>query len=137
MPRTSKYKIKEFKIKVRKSKTGKGLFALQDIPKNKCVIEYVGLDVPKEEQDYKTGRYLFTTGRGLMIDGNIRENTARYINHSCKPNCEPEGPRGKVYIMSLRKIKVGEELTYDYGKEYFDEYIKPIGCKCEKCLSVK
>jgi SET domain-containing protein len=68
-----------------------------------------------------------------MIDGNIKENTARYINHSCRPNCEAEGPKGRIYILSTRNIKAGEELTYDYGKEYFETYIKPFGCKCVKC----
>jgi uncharacterized protein len=123
----------KFKLRVARGLAGKGIFALEAIPKGKRIIEYIGKQVPVEKQESQTGRYLFTTGRKKMIDGNIKENIARFINHSCRPNCEARGPRGKVYIYSLRKIKAGEELTYDYGDEYFEDYIKPIGCKCLKC----
>ncbi len=113
--------------------SGKGIFALEAIPKGKRIIEYIGREVPVSKQKTTTGRYLFWTGRKQMIDGNVKENIARFINHSCRPNCESYGPRGRIFIRSIRKIKAGEELTYDYGEEYFDEYIKPIGCKCVKC----
>ncbi len=79
------------------------------------------------------GKYFFEVGKNHVIDGNIPSNIARYINHSCKPNCEADGPEGKVYIWALRKIKAGEELTYDYGEEYFDKHISPKGCRCHKC----
>lgn len=72
-----------------------------------------------------------------MIDGNVKGNIARFINHSCAPNCEADGPRGRVFILSIKSIKAGEELTYDYGKEYFDEYLKPKGCRCKKCVARK
>jgi SET domain-containing protein len=127
--------IPTYKLRVARGLSGKGVFALEPIPKGKRIIEYIGREVPVEEQESATGRYLFTTGRKKMIDGNVRENTARYINHSCRPNCEAKGPSGKVYIYSLRRIKPGEELTYDYGDEYFEDYIKPVGCKCAKCQS--
>lgn len=70
-----------------------------------------------------------------MIDGNIKSNTARRINHSCAPNCEIDLYWKRVFIFAKRNIKAGEELTYDYDTEYFDEYIKPKGCKCRKCDS--
>lgn len=130
----TKYKVGKFALRVRKSKTGKGLFAEQAIPKGACIIEYVGKNIKKADQENANGKYVFETGKDLMIDGNIKKNIARYINHSCAPNCEADGPRGKVFILSLRKIKEGEELTYDYGEEYFDEHIKPKGCLCTKCL---
>jgi SET domain-containing protein len=133
LKRKSKYTPHKFSLNIKKSLTGKGLFAGEDIPKEKCIIEYIGKEIPKEKQENASGRYLFETGKDKMIDGNIPENTAKYINHSCKPNCEARGPKGKIFIFSLRKIKAGEELTYDYGKEYFDAYIKPKGCKCIKC----
>lgn len=123
----------KFKLRTGLGVSGKGVFAQEVIPKGKRIIEYIGRNVPVEEQEHIVGRYLFWTGRKKMIDGNIKENTARFINHSCRPNCEAKGPSDKVFIYSLRKIKVGEELTYDYGKEYFEDYIKPIGCKCVKC----
>jgi uncharacterized protein len=123
----------KFKLRTGRGVSGKGVFAMEEIPKGKRIIEYIGRTVPPDMQDSVSGRYLFTVGRNKMIDGNIKENTARFINHSCRPNCEAKGPSGQVFVYSIRKIKPGEELTYDYGKEYFDEYIKPIGCKCVKC----
>jgi SET domain-containing protein len=60
---------------------------------------------------------------------------ARYINHSCKPNAEALISGRRVWIWSRKNIKAGEEIAYDYGKEYFDDIIKPMGCRCEKCGS--
>ncbi len=131
--KTSKYTIGKFNLKVKRSATGKGLFAVDTIPKGKCIIEYIGVTVPREEEDTINSKYLFEVAKNKTINGNIPSNTARYINHSCRPNCEAFGPSGHVYIFSMRNIKAGEELTYDYGKEYFDEYIKPKGCRCAKC----
>ncbi len=131
--RKSKYAVGNFSLRVKRSATGKGLFAGKEIPKGACVIEYVGRSVTEEEKRGDYGKYLFWTGKKTMIDGNIPSNTARYINHSCVPNCEADGPSGRVFILSLRKIKEGEELTYDYGEEYFDRHIKPKGCRCLKC----
>jgi len=72
-----------------------------------------------------------------MIDGSLRSNKARYINHSCAPNCEIDIRNKRVYVFAKRNIKTGEELTYDYDTEYFDMYIKPKGCRCTKCESKK
>jgi SET domain-containing protein len=129
----SKYTPGGFALRVRKSETGKGLFAEEDIPKGACVIEYTGRLVSEEEAERDGGKYLFTVAKNKTIDGNIPSNTARYINHSCRPNCEAIGPSGRVFIFSTRRIKAGEELTYDYGKEYFDQHIAPKGCRCAKC----
>lgn len=131
--RKSKYDLCKFKFRVGRGVSGKGLFAMDEIPKGKCLIEYVGKIVRKSEHETRTGRYLFWSGKNKMIDGNIKKNPARFINHSCRPNCEADGPDGKIFILSLRKIKPGEEITYDYGKEYFDDFIKPVGCRCIKC----
>ncbi len=127
--------LSKFKLRTARGLSGKGIFALEEIPRGKRIIEYIGRSVPVEKQGSTTGRYLFWTGRKKMIDGNIKENVARFINHSCRPNCEADGPSGRVFIYSKRKIKAGEELTYDYGSEYFNDYIKPTGCRCEKCKS--
>ncbi|MEQ1499958.1 MAG: SET domain-containing protein-lysine N-methyltransferase [Parcubacteria group bacterium] len=131
----SKYALGKFELRVGKSATGKGLFAMTPIPKGSCIIEYTGTTVKPEEIDKINSRYLFEIDDDYTVNGNVPQNKARYINHSCKPNCEADGPKGHVYIMALRNIKAGEELNYDYGKEYFDEYIKPNGCKCTKCAS--
>jgi uncharacterized protein len=68
-----------------------------------------------------------------FIDGSPRTNAARFINHSCRPNAKAFRTGVRVWIWSIRNIKAGEEITYDYGKKYFDDFIKPGGCKCEKC----
>lgn len=135
--RKSKYTVGDFDLKVGKAGTGKGLFTKTPIPKNSCIVEYTGVEVKEEDQDRINSRYLFETGKGLMINGNVPSNIARYINHSCAPNCEAMGPRGRVFIFSIKNIKAGEELTYDYGKEYFDEYFKEGGCRCRKCTRKK
>jgi uncharacterized protein len=126
-----------FKLRVGKSKTGKGLFALEPIPKGACITEYVGRRLGVWEQHNKDGKYFFETGKHTMIDGNVKRNIARFINHSCKPNCEADGPARRVFIMAIKNIKAGEELTYHYGEEYFDEHIKPKGCLCQKCRKKK
>lgn len=130
----AKYSPLTFKLRVRRAASGKGLFTEERIPKGACIIEYIGRHASLEEMARDEGKYLFWTGKTTMINGNIPENTARYINHSCVPNCEADGPRGRVFILARRTIKPGEELTYDYGKEYFDKHIKPKGCRCPKHL---
>ncbi|MES2213246.1 MAG: SET domain-containing protein [Patescibacteria group bacterium] len=127
-PKTAKYQLR-----VGKSITGKGLFALESIPKGVRIIEYIGREIPPEMQYTSRSKYLFEITEKKWIDGNIPENIAKYVNHSCRPNCEVEIVKQHIYIYSKRKILPGEELTYDYGKEYFDEILKPIGCKCVKC----
>jgi SET domain-containing protein len=120
---------------VKKSATGLGLFTREPIPRKSFVIEYYGPILTAAEADRKGGKYLFETNKNRFVDGAARSNTARYINHSCKPNCEIEIFGGRIYVFSTRAIKAGEELTYDYGEEYFDEHIKPYGCKCLACTA--
>lgn len=120
--------------KVRRSNAGLGLFAEQPIKRGTWIIEYVGKILKgKEVTAHQGNKYLFETSRSRMIDGSARSNVARYINHSCKGNCEPEIFGGRVFIKAKKRIEAGEELTYDYGKEYTDEFIKPYGCRCVPC----
>jgi len=123
----------KIKTKVKRSSAGLGLFAEEDIKKGSKIIEYTGKALSSKEADERGGKYLFEVSSKKTIDGSGRENKARYINHSCRPNCEIEIEKGRVFIYSRKNIKKGEELSYDYGKEYFNEYIKLYGCKCEKC----
>lgn len=119
---------------VRRTITGLGLFALKPIPKGTRIIEYIGPLIPNEEVERrKTGKYFFGVNTKWSIDGTPRSNIARYINHSCVPNAEALISGRRVWIWSRKKIRAGEEITYDYGQEYFDEHIKPVGCKCKKC----
>lgn len=120
-------------FEVRRTPAGLGLFATERIAKGAFVIEYTGALLPNDEADRRGGRYLFRVNGRWTIDGSGRENLSRYINHSCRPNCVAYTRGLKVRIYSLRPIPPGEELSYDYGREYFDAYIKPKGCLCEKC----
>jgi SET domain-containing protein len=132
--KTEKFVPGKYKLKVKRSSAGLGLFAEEDIPKGKCLIEYAGRHITKEEEYGSRSQYLFEVNKNKTIDGTARTNTARYINHSHRPNCEIEIHKARVFVFSRRGIKAGEELSYDYGKEFFDEHIKPKGCKCVKCL---
>ena len=127
----SKFTPGNFRLAVKRASAGRGLFALEPIRKGACVAEYVGPTV--DEWRHVRNRYLFEVSKKKTINGWNRENLARFINHSCRPNCEIEIRRGRVFILAKRAIKEGEELSYDYGKEYFDAVIKPLGCKCLKC----
>ncbi|MEX1027311.1 MAG: SET domain-containing protein-lysine N-methyltransferase [Candidatus Paceibacterota bacterium] len=124
-------------VHVQRSRAGLGLFAEETIEKGQFVIEYTGELISNDEADRRGNKYLFELNSKWTIDGSARSNTARYINHSCRPNCETDVIRRRVKIFAKRRIKPGEELTYDYGKAYVDEYIKPNGCKCEKCKAKK
>src|SRR4029077_14636025 len=123
--------------RVARSKTGLGLFATQPIKKGTRIIRYFGpiLDSRIPEQDDIENKYLFELNGRWTIDGSVRENVARYINHACKPNEESDGkPRKrKVFIRAIKKIEPGEEINYDYGTDYFKASLKPIGCKCAAC----
>jgi uncharacterized protein len=120
---------------VKRTRTGLGLFATKLIPKGKRIVEYTGPLISNEEVDRSYGRYFFGVNKKWSINGFPRSNIARYINHSCRPNAEAIISGRRVWIWSRRNIKPGEEIAYDYGKEYFDDVITPAGCKCEKCGS--
>lgn len=126
----------DFSLIVRRSRTGLGLYTESEIPKGACVIEYIGVPLTKEQEDASNSRYLFEINSRKTIDGAPRWNTARYINHSCRPNCEPNIYKGRIYIHARRRIKPGEELNYDYGKAYFTEILKGK-CLCAKCKPEK
>ena len=120
-------------FRVGRSRTGLGLYATEPIRRGKFIIEYWGKLVRWDDVDNLQSKYLFDLNKRWAIDGAPRRNTARYVNHSCKPNAEPYGVKGKIKIYARRNIAPGEEITYDYGKEYFDEFLAPIGCQCEAC----
>ena len=121
-----------FHLAVRRSRSGRGLFTLDRIPKRSCVIEYVGRPATARQMKENRGKYLFWTSATSMIDGNVPANTARFINHSCTPNCEIALYRRRVFIFALRTIAPDEELSYDYGEEYFDIHLAGR-CRCIKC----
>ena len=128
-----KYDPGNFKLLVKRSTAGLGLFAGEDMPKGVCVIEYFGRTISSQEKYTSKSRYLFGVNSRCTIDGSARKHKARYINHSCRPNAEAIMKNNRIFIMARRQIKTGEEITYDYGKEYWNEHIKPRGCRCPKC----
>ena len=123
--------------RVGRSRTGLGLFATKPIKKGTKIVRYFGplLDSRKEKDDAIENKYLFELTNRWTIDGSVRENVARYINHACRPNAESDvKPRKrKVFIRAIKNIEPGEEINYDYGTDYFKAYLKPIGCKCDAC----
>jgi SET domain-containing protein len=112
-----------------------GVYALERIVKGVPVVEYTGERIPKELADelyeHRDITYLFGVGdRNEVIDG---FGTAMFINHSCDPNCETEEDEdGRVWVMALRDIEPGEELTYDYCL-YDGDGDAPCFCGSKKC----
>ena len=123
--------------RVGRSRTGLGLFATKPIKKGAKIVRYFGplLDSKKKKDDAIENKYLFELTNRWTIDGSVRANIARYINHACRPNAESDvKPRKrKVFIRAIKNIEPGEEINYDYGTDYFKAYLKPIGCKCDAC----
>lgn len=123
--------------RVGRSRTGLGLFATRRIKKGARIVRYFGplLDSKKKKDDDIENKYLFELTNRWTIDGSVRENIARYVNHGCRPNAESDvRPRKrKVYIRAIKNIEPGDEIAYDYGTDYFKAYLKPIGCKCDAC----
>ena len=123
------YKIKKSNIDKR------GLYASKNIKSGEKVIEYVGKLITKKETkenpkfDNSKAIYLFNLNNRYDLDGDFTYNTARLINHSCNPNCEVESKGLKLWISSIRDIKKNEELSFDYGYS-FDENYKEFPCKC-------
>lgn len=120
----------------------KGVFAKKDIAKGTRIIEYIGEKITKKESHRRADEfieksikdkthgavYIFELNKRWDIDGNVPYNTARYINHSCDPNCEVEDDRGHIWICAIQDIKKGDELTYNYGYDY--EHYQDHPCEC-------
>lgn len=128
-------KLSSEKYVVKRGLSGLGLFAAARIKKGARIIEYKGERVQSEEADRRGGKYLFELNDRYTIDGSSRDNIARYINHSCEPNCYAEinAAETRVFIFAQRNIEVGEELSYDYGEDYVNRIIAPAGCRCHSC----
>ncbi len=118
---------------MKRSETGLGLFARKPIAKGTRLVEYTGPLISNEVVDKSNGKYFFGIDKEWSIDGSVRTNLARYINHSCAPNAVAIRSGRRIWIWAKKNIKPGEEILYDYGKEYFEGVIKDKGCKCKKC----
>tara|TARA_Y100000310_G_C20192916_1_gene583316 strand:+ start:61 stop:564 length:504 start_codon:yes stop_codon:yes gene_type:complete len=128
---------------------GRGIFAKKDISKGTRIIEYKGKKITKKEsdkvfdKDYKEASqdpskgevYLFELNNKYDIDGNIPENVAKYINHSCEPNCETENEdEEKIWVLALKDIKTGQELSFNYGFNIEEHEDYPCKCGTNSCV---
>ena len=125
------YRIKKSNIDI----TGRGLYATKDIKKGTKIMDYIGNIITKkqtevsEKFDNTKPIYLFNLNSRYDLDGDVSWNTARLINHSCSNNCDYEGKGLKIWVIAIKDIKKGEELTCDYGFGYDADY-KQFPCKC-------
>ena len=124
------------RFRIGRSKTGFGLFATKPFRKREYVVTYRGRRITNAEADAleaRGSRYMFEINSRWTIDGSSRWNMARYVNHSCRPNAEAVGRgRGIVYV-ARKRIKPDEEITVDYGKNYFEAFIGKSKCRCVAC----
>jgi len=121
----------------------KGVFAKSDIPKNTYIIRYKGKRITNEEADVisekeaEEGRvYLFELDKEYSLDGDIEDNDARYINHSCNPNAESINDNGEIWVISTKEIKEGEEITYDYYLDTDNPEDHPCKCGSHNCIGI-
>ena len=136
------------RIQVRRSGVhGKGVFALQDIAEGETIIEYVGEVITWEEAQDRhphdpsdpNHTFYFHVNEDKVIDALYGGNSARWINHSCDPNCEADEENDRIFIKALRNIRAGEELNYDYGLIIDEPYTKklkaeyPCWCGAKTC----
>src|SRR5580704_17211909 len=121
-------------LRIGRSLAGLGLFARKPIKKGRYIVRYSGRKLANDKADELDNKYLFEINNRWAIDGANRRNLARYINHSCRPNAEVYFVKHVIKIRAIRNIKPEEEITYNYGRGYFDCFIKSVGCKCIACL---
>jgi SET domain-containing protein len=124
-------------FRIGRSRTGLGLFATEPIKKRAFIVEYKGRRLTNEQAEIletRGNRYLYEVNSRWTIDGSSRRNLGRYANHSCRPNAESHYLNGKIILRAIKTIKAGDEITYDYGRDYLLNVITRRGCKCVKCL---
>jgi len=126
---------------------GNGVFATQDIAEGETLIEYTGEVISWEEALRRhphdpaqpNHTFYFHVDDERVIDGKVHGNSAKWINHSCEPNCEADEQNGRIFIKALRNIAAGEELNYDYGLVIDEPYTPallaefPCWCGAESC----
>lgn len=123
------------RVRVGRSSAGLGLFAMDTFRKGERIVEYIGKRLTNTQVDnIIENRYLLEANDRYTIDGSARSNTARYANHACVPNAFAETIRGRVYLISKKAIYSGDEITWNYGRNYFNDFIKDYGCLCATCV---
>ena len=123
-------------FRIGRSVTGFGLFATKVIKRAAYIATYRGPLLATEEaerREQRGAKYMFELNSRWTIDGSPRWNVARYMNHSCWPNAKPITRKGRIVFVALREISPGEEITYNYGRDYYDYFIGNGGCRCAGC----
>jgi len=110
---------------------GYGVIAGEAISKNEEIVPYTGRRVTKRQSEFSKSRYIFVLDKRYDIDG---RNIARYVNHSCEPNCETIIMGNEIWVCSIRDIKKGEELTYNYGYRLDEDEADPCLCRKRRCV---
>jgi SET domain-containing protein len=116
---------------------GMGGYARQPIPTGTRVIEYIGERIDKAEAARRCeaeNYFIFTLDDEWDLDGDVPWNPARFLNHSCAPNCEAELDEGRIWIVTTRDIVQGEELSFNYGYDIADYEDHPCRCGASNCL---
>ena len=128
---------------------GKGIYSTKDIKKGSKIIEYLGEKITKKEANkrayatmekhyknplYNGAVYIFELNKKYDLDGDISGNSAKYINHSCGPNCRFKIADNRIWIIAKRNIKKGEELSYNYGYDMVNFAEHQCYCRSKKCV---
>ncbi|HYG22407.1 MAG TPA: SET domain-containing protein-lysine N-methyltransferase [Verrucomicrobiae bacterium] len=116
---------------------GTGGFARVDIREGTEIVEYTGENISKEESQRRcelNNPYIFDIDETTDLDGNVEWNLARFINHSCSPNCEAQWDEKHIWIVAIRDIRAGEELTFNYGYDLDDYQDHPCRCGASNCV---
>jgi uncharacterized protein len=137
-------------VTVKKSNIhGRGVFAKQNLKIGTKIIEYIGNKITKKEADIvfqetlqasekdnnKGEVYLFELNKNYDINGDVPENNAKYMNHSCEPNCETEIlDKKEIWITTIKEIKIGEELSFNYGFGIEEHKDYPCKCGTKSCI---
>jgi SET domain-containing protein len=115
---------------------GQGVFAVQAISQGTRILPYLGEKIAPQEATRRIAQgntFIFFLDAHHDIDGQTPKNRARYINHSCAPNCVSDILEGQIWIVALRDIQAGEELSYDYGYELEGYEQRPCHCGATHC----
>lgn len=116
---------------------GTGGFARRPIPAGTPVLEYVGERISKQESLLRCQRgnpYIFDLNKAWDLDGDVPGNPARFLNHSCAPNCDAEQTGERIWIVTTRDVAEGEELTFDYGYDLAEYREHPCHCGTPNCI---
>jgi SET domain-containing protein len=116
---------------------GAGGFARNAIACGTRIIEYLGEKITKQEslaRCEQNNEYIFALSDTQDLDGNVDWNPARFLNHSCAPNCEAQLADGSIWLVAIREIRAGEELTFNYSYDLQDFREHPCNCGALGCV---